>query len=85
VRVFGYQHTTITTWFTCTGAYSATLQGRIFRNLTLPHLQLDELRTRLRSRAHTLWLIYGQIKKTYRHRKLVRVRHVMRCGASVDE
>jgi len=25
-------------------------------------------------------LIYGQVKKTYRRRKLVRVRHVMRCG-----
>jgi hypothetical protein len=25
-------------------------------------------------------LIYGQIKKTYRRRRLVRVTHVMRCG-----
>src|SRR6266545_3139885 len=56
VRVFGYQHATITTWLRSAGAHSETLQDRIFRNLTLPHLQLDELRTRLRSRAHTLWL-----------------------------
>jgi IS1 family transposase len=159
VRVFGYQHATITTWLRSAGAHSATLQDRIFRNLTLPHLQLDELRTRLRSRAHTLWLwvavdplskiipvlqlgartqdtahtvvhtlcqrlapgcipvftsdglnqyfyaltahfgqwvvgvgrqarqwqvaaelIYGQVKKTYRRRKLVQITHVMRCG-----
>jgi IS1 family transposase len=131
----------------------------MFRDLHLPHIQLDELRTRLRSRAHILWLwvaidpisklvpvlhlgsrtqdaahrlvhelrerlasgclpvftsdglnlyfyaltahfgqwvagvrrgacqwqvaaglIYGQVKKTYQRRKLVRVTQVMRCG-----
>jgi hypothetical protein len=26
-------------------------------------------------------LIYGQVKKTYRRRKLVRVTHVLRCGS----
>ncbi|HEY5985304.1 MAG TPA: hypothetical protein VIV12_02820, partial [Streptosporangiaceae bacterium] len=35
---------------------SATLHDRFFQNLTLPHLQLDELRTHLRSRVHVLWL-----------------------------
>jgi hypothetical protein len=29
-------------------------------------------------------LIYGQVKKSYRRRKLVRVRHVMRLGAQAD-
>lgn len=29
-------------------------------------------------------LIYGQVKKTYRRRKVVRVRHVMRCGTAED-
>jgi len=29
-------------------------------------------------------LIYGQVKKTYRRRKLVRVTQVMRCGTSVE-
>jgi IS1 family transposase len=159
VRVFGHRHATITTWLTRAGGHSATLHNHFFRNLHLPHVQLDELRTRLRSRAHTLWLwvaidpltkiipvvhlgpriqvaahavihnlrqrlaptclpvftsdglnlyfyaltahfgqwvdgarrqarqwqvatglIYGQVKKTYRRRKLVRVSHVMRCG-----
>jgi IS1 family transposase len=158
-RVFGHHQTTITTWLTRAGAHSATLHDRTFRDLHLPHLQLDEIRTRLRSRAHGLWLwlavdpitkivpvlhlgarnqdaahavihdlrqrlapqcipvftsdglnlyfyaltahfgqwvvsvgrrarkwqvtaglIYGQVKKAYRRRRLVRVTPVMRCG-----
>jgi len=137
------------------------LHDRTFRDLQLPHVQLDEIRTRLRSRAHGLWLwlavdpiskivpvlhlgartqdtahtvihqlhqrltpaclpvftsdglnlyfyalsahfgqwvigvgrrarhwqvasglIYGQVKKAYRRRRLVRVTQVMRCGTS---
>jgi len=56
VRVFGHRHATITTWLTRAGAHSTTLHDRFFRGLHLPHIQLDELRTRLRSRAHALWL-----------------------------
>jgi hypothetical protein len=56
VRVFGHRHATITTWLTRAGRHSATLHDRFFQNLTLPHLQLDELRTHLRSRVHALWL-----------------------------
>jgi hypothetical protein len=56
VRVFGHGHTTITTWLTRAGAHSAILHERIFRNLSLAHLQLDELRMRLRCRARVLWL-----------------------------
>ena len=55
-RVFGHRQTTITTWLTRAGAHSATLHDRTFRALHLPHVQLDEIRTRLRSRAHGLWL-----------------------------
>ena len=29
-------------------------------------------------------LIYGQVKKCYRRRKLVRVRHMMRLGTQAD-
>jgi IS1 family transposase len=151
VHVFGHHHATITTWVTRAGDHSMTLHR--------PHLQLDELRTRLRCRAHVLWLwlvvdpitkiiptlhvgartqdaahavvhdvrqrlapgcvpvftsdglnlyfyaltahfgqwvagvgrrerqwqvaaglIYGQVKKAYRCRKLVRVTPVLRCG-----
>jgi IS1 family transposase len=56
VRVFGHRHATITTWLTRAGEHSATLHDRCLRNLRLPHLQLDELRTRLRGQAHALWL-----------------------------
>jgi len=56
VRVFGHRHATITRWLTRAGAHSATLHDRFFRQLHLPHIQCDELRTRLRSRTHTLWL-----------------------------
>src|SRR5215472_1017714 len=55
-RVFGYRQATITTWLTRAGAYAQTLHERSFRNLWLPHLQLDELRTRLRSSTHVFWL-----------------------------
>ncbi len=162
-RIFGHRHATITTWLTRAGAHSARLHDHWFRHLTLPHLQLDELRTRLRLRAHVLWLwvaldpltklipvlhlgprtqtaahavvhdlrhrlapgclpvftsnglnlyfyaltahfgqwvvgvgrrarqwqaaaglLYGQVKKTYRRHKVVRVTRVMRCGTPGD-
>jgi IS1 family transposase/transposase-like protein len=164
-RVFGYRQATSTTWLTRAGGHAQTLHERIFSQLQLPHRQLDELRTRLRSSQHVLWLwlaidpctkilpvlslgprtqhmahlfihslrrllahnclplftsdglnlyfyaltahfgqwrevrrrgrkmkqwqvaaglIYGQVKKSYRRRKLVRVRHVMRLGAQAD-
>jgi IS1 family transposase len=160
-RVFGYRQATITIWLTHAGEHAQTLHEHCFRNLHLPHLQLDELRTRLRNAKQVLWLwlaidpctklvpvlhlgprtqhaahrlihslrqhlasdclplftsdglnlyfyaltahfgqwlpvgrqgrkvlrwqvaaglIYGQVKKSYRRRKLIRVTHVMRLG-----
>jgi transposase-like protein/IS1 family transposase len=55
-RVFGYQQATITTWLTRVGKHAQTLHERFFCHLHLPHLQLDELRTRLRSQTRVLWL-----------------------------
>ncbi len=55
-RVFGHRHATITTWLARAGDHGARLHDHWFRRLHLPHVQLDELRTRLRRRAHTLWL-----------------------------
>jgi len=55
-RVFGSRQATITTWLTRAGEHAHTLHERCFRNLYLPHLQLDELRTRLRSATQILWL-----------------------------
>ena len=158
-RVFGFRLATITTWLSRAGEHAQTLHKHYFSNLQFPHLQLDELRTRLRSCNQVLWLaidprtkilpvlelgprtqnmahqlihalrqslvpsclplftsdglnlyfyaltahfgqwlevgrrgrkvrrwqveprlIYGQVKKSYRRRKLVRVIHVMRLG-----
>jgi IS1 family transposase/transposase-like protein len=164
-RVFGYRQATITTWLIRAGRHAELFHEHCFRNLHLPHLQLDELRTRLRSAKQILWLwlaidpltkmipvlqlgprtqnmahtvihflrrslapgclplftsdglnlyfyaltahfgqwlevgrrgrkvrqwqvaadlIYGQVKKCYRQRKLVRVRPVMRLGTQAD-
>jgi hypothetical protein len=55
-RVFGYHQATITTWLTRAGEHSQILHERSFRNLPIPHLQLDELRTRLRKATQILWL-----------------------------
>jgi len=55
-RVFGHTEATITRWVTRAGEHSAHLHHRWLQQLHLPHLQLDELRTRLRDRTHVLWL-----------------------------
>ena len=55
-RVFGYRQATITTWLARAGQHAQTLHQRFFCHLRLPHLQLDELRTRLRSATQILWL-----------------------------
>lgn len=55
-RVFGYRQATITTWLTRAGEHAQTLHKRCFRNLHLPHLQLDEIRTRLLPSRQVLWL-----------------------------
>ena len=48
-RVFGYRQATITTWLSRAGEHAQTLHERSFCNLWLPHLQLDELRTSVKS------------------------------------
>jgi hypothetical protein len=55
-RVFGYRQATITTWLSRAGEHTQTLHEHFFCALELPHLQLDELRTRLRSSTQLLWL-----------------------------
>jgi hypothetical protein len=55
-RVFGYRQATIMTWLMRAGEHAQTLHERFFSHLWLPHLQLDELRTRLRSSQQVLWL-----------------------------
>jgi IS1 family transposase len=55
-RVFGFRQSTITTWLTRAGKHAQTLHEQFFSQLWLPHLQLDELRTRLRCAKEVLWL-----------------------------
>jgi len=55
-RDFGYRQATITTWLTRAGKHAQTLHQRFFCHLQLPHLQLDELRTRLLSYKQVVWL-----------------------------
>jgi hypothetical protein len=55
-RVFGIRHATITRWLLRAGTHAQTLLERSFCKLTIPHLQLDELRTRLHSHTQVLWL-----------------------------
>src|SRR5204862_7698283 len=55
-RVFGYRQATITTWLSRAGKHAELLHEHSFRNLHIPHLQLDEIRTRLRRSTQGLWL-----------------------------
>ncbi len=55
-RVFGFRQATIITWLSRAGLHAQTLHEHFFCQLQLPYLQLDELRTRLRSHTHVLWL-----------------------------
>ncbi len=55
-RVFGYRQATITTWLTRAGQHAQSFHEHFFCHLQLPYLQLDELRTRLRSYQQVLWL-----------------------------
>ena len=55
-RVFGFRQATITTWLTRAGKHAETFHERCFRNLHIHHIQLDELRTRLRCTKQVLWL-----------------------------
>src|SRR5207248_7562212 len=55
-RVFGFRQATMTRWLTRAGGHAESLHERFFCHLHLPHLQLDELRIRLRSHTQVLWL-----------------------------
>jgi IS1 family transposase len=71
-RVFGYRQRTIITWLSRAGLHAQSLHERCFRSLHLPHLQLDELRTRLRRSTQVLWLWLAIDPRT----KLVPVLHL---------
>jgi IS1 family transposase/transposase-like protein len=56
VRTFGHRERTITTWLLSAGTHAEHLDGRLFRNLQLLEVQLDELRTTLRDKGQEVWI-----------------------------
>jgi hypothetical protein len=62
-RVFGSRQATITTWLTRASRHAEHFHEHFFRNLHIPHLQLDELRTRLRCATQVLWLAIDPLTK----------------------
>ncbi len=54
VHTFGHRERTITTWLRRAGTHAERLHGRLFRNLQLLEVQLDELRTTLRDKGQEI-------------------------------
>jgi hypothetical protein len=56
VRVSGHGEPTVRCWLSRAGQHAGRLHQRFFTHLPLPHMQLDEIHTRLRRRTGVLWL-----------------------------
>ena len=56
VRVFGHGEATITRWRDRAARHAERLHRHFLHDLHLPHLQLDEIRTRLRRCERVTWL-----------------------------
>ena len=56
VRVFGHGEFTIRTWLTRAGWHATSLHERLFQNLRLRQVQLDELCTKTRQQLDALWV-----------------------------
>jgi transposase-like protein len=56
VRVFGHSETTITRWRDRAAQQAERLHRHFLHDLQLPHLQLDEIRARLRPCERVTWL-----------------------------
>jgi IS1 family transposase len=56
VRVFGHGETTITRWRDRAAQQAERVHHHFLHDLHLPHLQLDEIRVRLRPRKRVTWL-----------------------------
>jgi hypothetical protein len=56
VRVFGHGEATITRWRDRAARHAERVHRHFLRGLHLPHLQLDEIRTRFRARERVTWL-----------------------------
>jgi hypothetical protein len=56
VRVFGQSEATITRWRDRAARQAQRLHRHFLHDMCLPHVQLDEIRTRLRPRERMNWL-----------------------------
>jgi IS1 family transposase len=56
VRVFGHSEATITRWRDRAAEQAQRLHRHFLHDLHLPHIQLDEIRVRLRRRRQVTWL-----------------------------
>jgi len=54
--LFHHSEVTIRLWLTRAGQHADKVHAHFFHHLTLGHLQLDELFTTLRNKAHGLWV-----------------------------
>jgi transposase-like protein len=56
-RIFGHHHTTITRWIVQSGRHGERLRQRLFhRALSIGHLQLDELVTKVKQDDKRIWV-----------------------------
>jgi len=54
--LFHHSEVTVRLWVARAGMHAEKIHAHFFQNLTLGHLQLDELFTTLRDKAHDLWV-----------------------------
>jgi len=54
--LFHHSEVTLRLWLSRAGQHAQKVHAHFFRNLSLGHVQLDELYTTLRNKAHDLWV-----------------------------
>jgi transposase-like protein len=55
-EALGIQESTLRTWLTRSGAQSRKLHERFFKDLTLAHIQLDELWAKVKEKEQAVWV-----------------------------
>ena len=56
VTIFEYHHTTITRWLARAGKHGAAFHNHYFREFEAEHIQLDELKTKVKKNKKVVWL-----------------------------
>jgi hypothetical protein len=77
-RLFGHSEVTIRLWLSRAGQPTEKVHARFFQNLTLGHLQLDELFTTLRDKAYDLWVAFDPATQLIPALQLVHVPNTWR-------